>query len=243
VTTSPRPQVLLLPGLLCDEWVWRAQADALAQLADVTIADFSDHDDLTEMAQASLALVDGQTTVDVVGHSMGGRVALEIWRIAPRRVRSLVLLDTGVHGVQSGEAESRQVLLDLSATRGMSALADAWLPPMVGADRRTDAALMDGLRAMVMRATPRQHRRQIHALLTRPDATSLLATITVPTLVVVGRHDEWSPVAQHEEIAAAIASARLEIIEDAGHMTTVEQPDAISALLDGWLKDPRVRAV
>ncbi len=87
-----------------------------------------------------------------------------------------------------------------------------------------------------------QHRRQINALLTRPDATSLLATITVPTLVVVGRHDEWSPVAQHEEIAAAIAGARLEIIEDAGHMTTVERPDEVSALLDGWLKDLQVPA-
>lgn len=243
MTTSPRPQVLLLPGLLCDDWVWQAQADALTQLADVTIADFSDHDDLTEMAQTSLALFEDPTTpIEVVGHSMGGRVALEIWRIAPRRVRSLVLLDTGVHGVRPGEAENRQVLLDLSATRGMSALADEWLPPMVGADRRTDARLMDDLRAMVMRANPHQHRRQINALLTRPDATSLLATITVPTLVVVGRHDEWSPVAQHEQIAAAIAGARLEIVEDAGHMTTVERPDEVSALLDGWLKDLQVPA-
>jgi pimeloyl-ACP methyl ester carboxylesterase len=238
LTTSPRPQVLLLPGLLCDEWVWQAQREALANLADVTIADFSAHDDLVEMARASLALVEDVTTpIDVVGHSMGSRVALEIWRIAPRRVRSLVLLDTGVHGVQQGEAESRQVLLDLSATRGMSALAEAWLPLMVGADRRIDSTLMNDLRAMVMRATPLQHRGQINALLARPDTTSLLSTITVPTLVVVGRHDEWSPVSQHEEIVAAIAGARIEIIEDAGHMTTVERPDEISSLLRRWLQD------
>lgn len=96
---------------------------------------------------------------------------------------------------------------------------------------------MDDLRAMVMRATPQQHRRQIKALLTRPDATSLLATITVPTLAIAGRHDEWSPVAQHEQIVDAITDARLEIIEESGHMTTVERPDDVSSLLRGWLHD------
>jgi pimeloyl-ACP methyl ester carboxylesterase len=238
VTGSSRPHVLLLQGLLCDAWVWLQQSEALDDVADVTIADFSEFDDFTDMARASLALVDHvEGPVDVVGHSMGGRVALEVWRIAPRRVRSLVLLDTGVHGVRAGEAENRQVLLDVSARQGMSALADAWLPPMVHPDRRTDGALMDELHAMVMRATPEQHLRQINALLTRPDATSLLATITVPTLVVAGRHDEWSPVAQHEQIADAITGARLEIIEESGHMTTVERPDEVSSLLREWLQD------
>ena len=238
MTGSSRPHVLLLPGLLCDASVWLQQSEALEDVADVTIADFSELDDFTDMARASLALVEHvEGPVDVVGHSMGGRVALEVWRIAPRRVRSLVLLDTGVHGVRPGEAESRQVLLDVSATQGMSALADAWLPPMVHPDRRTDAALMDELHAMVMRASPEQHLRQINALLTRPDATSLLGTITVPTLVVAGRHDEWSPVAQHEQIADAITGARLEIVEESGHMTTVERPDEINSLLRGWLKD------
>lgn len=90
---------------------------------------------------------------------------------------------------------------------------------------------------MVERATPAQHARQIGALLTRPDATSLLATITVPTLVVVGRNDEWSLVAQHVEIAAAINDARLEIIEDSGHMTTVERPDAVTGVLRRWFTE------
>lgn len=238
MSESSRPTVVLLPGLLCDNRVWRSQAAALAGVADVTIADFAEHDDLGEMARASLALVEDATTpVDVVGHSMGGRVALEIWRIAPQRVRSLVLLDTGVHGVRPGEAESRQVLLDVSAEQGMGALADEWLPPMVHPDRWSDEDLMGDLRDMVTSATPEQHARQIHALLTRRDATPLLASITVPTLVVSGRDDGWSPLAQHEQIAAAIPGARLEIVEDAGHMTTVERPAEISALLRDWLRN------
>ena len=217
--------------------MWQHQASALVDIADFVIADFSRLDDLADMARSALALVDADDVVDVVGHSMGGRVALEVWRLAPERVRSLVLLDTGVHGAEPGEAASRQALLDVSATMGMRALADAWLPPMVGPERRSDAALMGSLRDMVMRATPEQHARQIAALLTRPDATPLLGTITVPTLVIVGRQDEWSPLAQHELIAEAIEGARLEIIEGSGHMTTVEQPDAVTSLIRTWLQE------
>lgn len=234
-----RARVLLLPGLLCDEVIWRDQAAGLADIADVTVADFSELDDLTAMAFAAVELVADQPErrVHVVGHSMGGRVAFEVWRIAPERVASLVVLDTGCHPAGDAEPASRQVLLDVSAHQGMAALADAWLPPMVHPDRRDDPTIMTPLTAMVMRTTPELHARQIRALLGRPDATPLLASITVPTLVVVGRQDEWSPVAQHETIAAAIPDARLEIVEDAGHMVTVEQPDAVTALLRDWLRD------
>ena len=230
---ATRPAVLALPGLLCDDTIWEPQVAGLADIADVTIADFAQLDDLTAMARAALDLVDGP--VHVVGHSMGGRVAFEIWRLAPERVRSLVVLDTGSHPAAPNEADSRQVLLDVSAQQGMRALADAWLPPMVHPDRRDDPAFMGSLVDMVMRATPEQHARQIHALLTRPDASPLLGTITVPTLVIVGRDDEWSPVAQHEKIAAAIPTARLEIVEDSGHMVTLERPEAVTALLRDWL--------
>jgi len=235
---ATRAAVLLLPGLLCDHTIWQAQADALADIADVTIPDFSQLDDLTEMARAALAMVGRDASgrrLDVVGHSMGGRVAFEVWRLAPERVRSLVVLDTGAHPAGPNEADSRQVLLDVSAQQGMEELAEAWLPPMVHPDRREDPEFMTPLTAMVMRATPEVHTRQIRALLGRPDATPLLATITVPTLVIVGRQDEWSPVAQHEKIAAAVAGARLEVVEHSGHMLTVEQPAAVTRLLRDWL--------
>jgi pimeloyl-ACP methyl ester carboxylesterase len=233
VTGEPvRPTVLALSGLLCDEQVWRAQADALSDLAHFVIVDFPDLDDFGDMAEHALSLVDGP--FHLWGYSMGGRVALEVWRRAAGRVRSLVLFDTAVHGVRAGEAEGRQELVELSAAEGMAATADAWLPPMVDPARWNDVALMGRLRAMVLRATPEQHARQIHALVTRDDQTPILATIDVPTLLAVGRQDAWSPVAQHEEMAAAIAGARLEVIEDAGHFSTIEQPDVVTALLREW---------
>ena len=237
---TTRAAVLLLPGLLCDHTIWQAQADGLDDIADISIADFSDLDDLTDMARAALELVADDPSgrrLDVVGHSMGGRVAFEVWRLASERVRSLVVLDTGAHPAGPDEAASRQSLLDVSAQEGMAALAAEWLPPMVHPGRCDDPSIMAPLNAMVMRATPEGHARQIRALLHRPDATELLGTITVPTLVIVGRQDGWSPIAQHEQIAAAIADARLEVVEDSGHMVTVEQPDAVTRLLRDWLID------
>jgi pimeloyl-ACP methyl ester carboxylesterase len=226
------PVVLALPGLLSDRVVWGEVATALDDVVDMVIVDRAHGDDLGAMATAALATVAGP--VHVVGHSMGGRIALEIWRLAPDRVQSLVLMDTGTHGVRPGEAAARAELTAMSARDGMGALAEAWLPGMVAAGRRDDPTVVGPLREMVGRFTPAEHAAQIDALLTRHDTTDLLPTISVPTLVIVGRHDEWSPPAQHDVLAAAIPGARLEVVEDAGHFVTVEQPAAVVALLREW---------
>lgn len=233
VAKGARPTVLFLPGLLCDASVFAAQRAALAGRFATAVADFGSQDNFTDMAESALALCDGPLAV--VGHSMGARVAIEIWRLAPQRVARLCLMDTGSHPRRDGEDAQRQVLVDLAFAEGMGALADRWLPPMVHEARAADHALMDPLRAMVMRATPERHARQIRALLDRPDAWPLLATIRCPTLVMVGRQDRWSPLAQHVEIAAAIPGAELVVIEDSGHMTPVEQPAQVTRALLRWL--------
>lgn len=225
--------VLLLPGLLCDASVWTAQREALAAHVDVAVADFSEHDSITDMARSALALKGGELIA--IGHSMGARVALEMVRLAPERIVRLALLNTGVHPRRDGEEINRQALVDLAFEEGMDALADRWLPPMVHEGRVHDPALIEPLKAMVKRATPELHRRQIQALLNRPDARPLLSTIASPTLVMVGRQDRWSPLAQHEEIAAAIPHAELIVIEDSGHMTPVERPAEVTRALLGWL--------
>jgi protocatechuate 4,5-dioxygenase alpha subunit len=167
---------------------------------------------------------------------MGARVALEMVRAAPERIAGLALLDTGIHTVREGEEANRQILVDLAFKEGMAALADRWLPPMVHEARVHDSRLMEPLKAMVMRATPEQHHRQIRALLNRSDPRDLLPTIKCPVLVIVGRQDRWSPLAQHQEIAALIPNAELIVIEDSGHMSPVEQPDQVSHALLHWLR-------
>jgi pimeloyl-ACP methyl ester carboxylesterase len=226
-------EVVLLPGLLCDASVWSAQVAALTPHANVAVADFSQLDRLEDMARSALALRPGPLVV--IGHSMGARVALEMMRAAPERIARLALLDTGIHPVREGEEANRQILVDLAFKDGMAALADRWLQPMVHEARVHDRSLMEPLKAMVMRATPEQHQRQIRALLNRPDPRALLPTIRCPVLVMVGRQDRWSPPAQHQEIAALIPNAELVVIEDSGHMSTVEQPDQVSRALLRWL--------
>lgn len=232
-----RETLLLLPGLLCDRLVWRHQIETLGQRYDVIVAPLTDYSSITAMAEASLALVPDR--LSVAGHSMGARVALEMFRLAPDRIQRLALLDTGVHPVNAAEPARRQRMIDLAQNAGMAALADCWLPPMVKAgalDR--DPVLNAALRAMVVSMSPEIHTRQITALLGRPDATPLLGKIRCPVLVGVGRHDAWSPPEQHAAIAAAIPHARYVIFEDSGHMAPIEAPDAVTAAITEWMLQP-----
>ncbi|HWI86429.1 MAG TPA: alpha/beta hydrolase [Sphingomonas sp.] len=171
----------------------------------------------------------------LLGHSMGARIALEIWRHAPQRISRLALADTGVHPVRSGERESRYALRDLGRAEGAEALVGEWLPPMVGRSHQADPDLMARLHRMACDGGPEAYERQIEALLHRPDAEPVLATIDCPTLVVVGGDDLWSPVAHHEDIAARIPGARLRVVENAGHMAPAEEPDQFNAFVREWM--------
>lgn len=231
-----RPIVYLLPGLLSDAAVWGPQAQHLSDTHEVRVPHFFGYDSIPAMARGVLAGAPDRFAL--TGHSMGGRVAIEIMRMAPERVERLALLNTGIHAVREGEAAKRQVLVDLAFAEGMETLAARWAPPMVAPARVADAALMEEITAMVCRATPEIFRRQIRALLNRPTVRDVLGAIDCPTCVIGARHDGWSPLSQHEEITALIPGATLVCIEDCGHFSPLEQPDAVSAALAAWLARP-----
>lgn len=236
---AAKPALVLLPGLLCDETVWRAQVRSLSGKAGVFVADYGDADSISLMAERALDAAPDRFAL--VGHSMGARVALEVMRMAPEKVERLALLDTGVHRVQSGEHEKRQRLVDLAQDEGMEALCNAWLPPMVHPKFREDDVFMRPLREMVTRFTPDLFARQIRALLTRPDTGPALDAIDCPVLVGVGRQDEWSPVRQHEDIFARIGGdAKMVVFEEAGHMAPYEAPQSVNAALSEWFSEASV---
>jgi pimeloyl-ACP methyl ester carboxylesterase len=228
-----KPTLVLVPGLLCDETVWQPVVDRFGKDLPIVIGDCSTQDSITRMAKDTLDAAQGD--LHVAGHSMGARVALEMVRLAPERIKKLALIDTGVHPRREGEEAKRQVMLDLADEKGMRALADQWLPPMVHPDRHDDTKLMGMLIAMVERMSPELHHRQITALLNRPAAMAGLEDITCPTTLIVGRQDVWSPVEQHEAMLPHLRNANLEIIEDAGHFAPVEQPEAFVATIGKWL--------
>ncbi len=221
--------VLLLSGLLCDRNIWSHQIRALEKIADVIVPDFRFVNSIAAMAQ--IALDSAPSRFAVAGHSMGARVAIELFRMVPDRVDRIALLDTGVHPRGPHEESKRGELVELARTQGMAAMAARWLPPMLHPNH---SALLAPLTEMVERSTPEAFANQQRALLDRPEARAVLPLIKCPTLVLCGRQDAWSPVSQHEEIAAAIPHSKLVIVEDAGHMSPVEQPEAVTDALLAW---------
>lgn len=235
------PTLLLLPGLMCDAAVWDAQCTALARQVRCRVAQFGAIDSIAGMAQHVLATAPPGRFA-LAGHSMGGRVALEVARLAPARVDRLALLDTGFQPLPPGaagaaERAARLRLLEVARCEGMGAMAAQWAGGMVHPDR-LDSPLFDAVCAMVARSTPAIFAAQIAALLGRPDATPVLAALDCPVLLACGRQDTWSPLARHTEMQAAIAGSKLVVIEDAGHMTTMEQPAQVSKALATWLSTP-----
>jgi pimeloyl-ACP methyl ester carboxylesterase len=237
-TASDTPTALLLPGLLCDDAVWAGQIAALSPRVRCLVPDYGQLDSLQGMAQAALALAPPRFVL--VGHSMGGRVALEIMRTAAARVRALALLDTGYQARDGGaagesEARARHRLVDVANSQGMRAMGCLWVRDMVPPARLADAPLIEAILAMVERRTPQVLAAQIHALLARPEATDVLPGIGCPTLLMCGREDTWSPVGRHEAMQRIIPASQLAVIENCGHMAPMERPAEIAARLSEWL--------
>ncbi len=224
-----KPTLVLVPGLLCDSLVWKHQLAAFASTHELLVPELSDFTSLEAMATAVLAAA--PESFALAGHSLGGRIALEIVRQGAARVTHLALMDTGVGPPSPSERASRMELVTLGETRGLAAVAERWLPPMLHPTRRQDAAFMAPLAAMVRGRSAISFRRQQEALLARPDARPVLAQVHCPTLVLTGREDEWSPPEQHEAIAAAIPGSRLVIVPEAGHFAPLEQPIAVTQAL------------
>jgi pimeloyl-ACP methyl ester carboxylesterase len=226
--------LLFLPGLICDARTFAAQTAAFADSR--AISGYGSADTLPEMAQVVLAQAPDE--FDLFGHSMGGRVALEVYRAAPERVRRLALSSTGVHSLGEGEPAKRRALQAVGHEQGFEALVDTWLPPMVAAHNRARPELYEPMRQMCLDQGQAMFDAHINAQLTRPEQASVLDTIKCPTLVITGELDAWSPPAQHEAIASRIADSTLEIVAGAGHMLPLEAPATVNEAIARWLARP-----
>jgi pimeloyl-ACP methyl ester carboxylesterase len=232
------PDLILVPGLLCDDAVWEHQTRSLQTIANISIADHKSLNSFQTMADAILQHAPPRFAL--AGHSMGGRVAFQILRQAPERVTRLALLDTastpkrdGIEGER--EAAERYALLEIAQKEGMREMGRNWVQRMVHPDRLSDPDLIDAILDMIARKTPEIFAGQIRALLNRPDATDLLREIRCPTMVLCGRQDSWSVLEHHEQMASMIPDSRLVVIENCGHMSTMERPAEVTAALREWL--------
>lgn len=228
--------IVFLPGLLCDAAVWAPQMAALGRSA--TVAAYGVADSIGAMAEIALAAAPPGRFA-LAGHSMGGRIALEVVRRAPERVERLALLDTGCHPLAAGDAgeaerAGRLKLLDLARRDGLRAMAAEWARGMLHPSR-LGGTVFDAVLDMFERRTAEVFDAQIRALLARPDAVPVLKTLRCPTLLLTGDHDAWSPPSAHRAMHEGVPGSRLVVVPDCGHMSTLERPDAVTAALADWL--------
>jgi 3-oxoadipate enol-lactonase len=183
-------------------------------------------------------LLDGLHLKQVVvgGLSLGGYVAFALLRLASRYVQGLILADTRSQADTPEGVAGRTRMLQLVQDKGPSGVADEMLPKLLGDTTRSSRpAVVDQVRSLVMASSADAIAGAIRALMTRPDSTPLLASIHVPTLIVVGDEDTVTPPAASEEMHRAIAGSELVRIPGAGHLSNLEQPDLFNAALAAFL--------
>jgi len=225
--------LVLVPGLTCSARLWAPQIEALWPFGPVMVADHRRDASMDGIAKRILSSAPPRFAL--AGLSMGGYIALEVVRQAPERVARLALLDTSARADSPEQAQKRRDFIDLAERGRFLGVTDALLPLLLHPSHLGDASLVATVKAMAKTVGKEAFIRQERAIMGRPDSRPLLAQIRCPTLVACGRQDALTPLDRHEEIAAAVPGARLEVIADCGHLSTLEQPQAVNAALARWL--------
>lgn len=234
MTTSPsRPALAFACAHMTDERLYAHQIAALQATHDCRVFVFRDHDSMAGMAQQVLASMPERFTL--VGLSLGGYAAFEVIRRALPRLQRLVLIDTTAVADHPARRQGR--LKDIATVQqgGIDALIPElparWLlPAHVG-----NPPLVQLMASMARSVGAQGQFNQQTAMLGRPDSHADLARVRVPTLVMCGRQDPVTPLADHEAMVACVPGSRLTVIEDCGHLSTIEQPQAVTKELKQWL--------
>lgn len=233
--SSERIPLVLLPGLLCDQELWRHQLDHLGDMADMIVADFTTGESMGDFASHVLDIAPDRFALAAL--SMGGYTAHEVMRRAPERVERLALFDTNAHADSEEQSRRRRGLIELAQMGNFKGVTPRLMPLLIHEERMDDGELTGAIMDMAGRIGQAAFLRQQKAILGRPDSRGDLRKISCPTLVACGRQDALTPVDAHEEMAAGIPNANLVVIENCGHMAPMEQPEAVTALLRYWLQD------
>ena len=223
---------------MCNEDVWTPILDVLSQTHQCTVIDHGRADSLGAMARNVLR--QAPESFALAGHSMGGRVALEVYRQAPNRVSRIALMNTGYKARSAGElgqkeTQTRYELLKIAMEQGVQAMAAKWVLGMIAPSRLSDTAFVDQIVSMFAKKSVDVFKHQIAALLNRPDASDVLRQLAIPTLILCTEFDLWSPVSQHQEMAELMTGKPIWAeIKGIGHMCTMEDPNAVGEAMAQW---------
>lgn len=240
--------LLLLHGFPLDRSIWRGQTEALGGEFRVVAPDLrgfgetplgTDSVSIEGMAEDVAALLDELSLGPVIlgGLSMGGYVAFEFFRKFPERVRALVLADTRPQADNEEGRRTREETAQRALKEGMVPIVEAMLPKLLSPETaERGGEVLEHVRAMILRMSPEGAAAALRAMAVRRDQTDLLPSIKVPTLIIVGSEDAITPLADSEAMNVKIEGSRLAVVEGAGHLSNVEQPEKFNRALVDFLR-------
>jgi pimeloyl-ACP methyl ester carboxylesterase len=226
--------LVLIPGMMCDARLFAPQIAALSAQKPLLLAPIGGYDTIEALASAVLA--DAPPRFALAGLSMGGIVAMQMISRAPERVERLALLDTNPRADLLETRVNRDRQIELVRQGRLDAVMRDEMKPNYLADGPDRARILDLCMDMALSLGDDVFIRQSMALKTRADQCSNLQKVAVPTLVLCGSEDTLCPLDRHETMHGLIPRSRLTIIDGAGHLPTLEQPEATNAALLQWLE-------
>ena len=227
-----KQNLVLIPGLVCDNQVWQHQSQFLGDIADIIIPPV--HKSPTMGGLAEEVLATSPETFAVAGFSMGGYVAMEMYRQAPERISRLALLDTTAREDTKIKAEGRVHAIQTCENGKFENVIDGMISILLHPAHQK-GPLLDLVPRMAARVGSEAFVRRHRAMQSRKDSRDLISSCNIPVRAICGRQDAMCSLEEHEEIADLARYGRLSIIEECGHMTILERPHAATALLRDWL--------
>jgi pimeloyl-ACP methyl ester carboxylesterase len=224
---------VLVPGLLCSARLFAPQVEALWAHGPVTVADHRRDDEIGAVAKRILD--NAPPRFALAGLSYGGYIAFAMMRLAAERIARLALLDTSARPDTPEQTAARHAFVMMAQEGRFDEAVNTLTPRFLHRAHRDDPALKDTVRRMADETGPEAFARQEKAIISRGDSRLLLTKIKCPTLVLVGEGDELTPPNLAQEIAGGIAGARLVVVPDCGHLSTIERPQAVNAAMAEWL--------
>lgn len=233
MTGNTAEPLLLVPGLLCSSRLFAPQIAALQSERQILVADHTRSDTMEAIAGDILA--GAPPRFALAGLSMGGYIAMAILKAAPERVIRVAFLDTSARADPPERAADRRKLVEIARTEGTRKVQGILLPRLLHPERLAETGLVETVLQMADETSVEAFARQQEAIIARPDSRPLLKATRCPALVLVGEQDLQTPPEIAREIAEATPGAKLVVVPDCGHLSTLERPQVVNAALADWL--------